>query len=90
MVAGTLPNSRFTVAFLRSGEVLHVRPAPTGERAVRIALLMLATMDALQGGDQLVVMEDQDGRTRQTGAFDFRPPPTDSKGGGYEKASDRA
>jgi hypothetical protein len=76
MVAGTLPNSRFTVAFLRGGEVLHVRPAPTGERAVRIALLMLATMDALQGGDQLVVVEDQD-RTRQTGVFDFRPPPTD-------------
>ncbi len=60
MVTGTLPNSRFTVALLRGGEVLDVRPAPTGERALKIALLMLAGMDALQGGDQLVVTEDRD------------------------------
>jgi hypothetical protein len=71
MVARTLPNSRFTIAFLRGGEVLDVRPAPTGERAVKVALLMLAAMDGLQGGDQLVVREDSGGRTRQTGPFDF-------------------
>jgi hypothetical protein len=74
MVAGTLSNSRF---ILRGDKVLRVRPAPSGKRAVKIALLMLAGMDALQGGGQLVVMEGQDGRTRQTGAFDFRPPPSD-------------
>jgi hypothetical protein len=77
MVARTLPNSRFTIAFLRGGEVLDTRPAPTGERAVKVALLMLAEMDELKGGDQLVVIEDQYGRTRQTGAFDFQPPRTD-------------
>jgi hypothetical protein len=54
MVVDTLPNSRFTIAFLRGGEVLAARPAPTGERAVKIALLMLAGMDALQGGEPRV------------------------------------
>jgi hypothetical protein len=74
---GTLPNSHLTIAFLRGSEVLDVRPAPTGERAVKIALLMLARMDALRSGDRLVVMEDRDGRTRETGELDFPPPPTD-------------
>jgi hypothetical protein len=35
MVPYTLPNSQFSIAFLRGGEVLDVRPAPTGERAVK-------------------------------------------------------
>jgi hypothetical protein len=86
MVARTLPNSRFTIAFLRGGEVLDVRPAPTGERAVKVALLMLAGMDGLQGGDQLIVREDWDGRTRQRGAFDFPDRRQLIRREGYEKA----
>jgi hypothetical protein len=66
LVARTLPNSRFIIAFLRGGEVLD-----SGERAVKVARLMLAGTDGLQGGDQLVVREDRGGRTRQTSAFDF-------------------
>jgi hypothetical protein len=74
----TLPNSRFTIAFLRGGEVLDVRPAQAGERAVKVVLLMLAGMDGLQGGDQLVAREDWDGRTRPAGRVQSsRPPPTD-------------
>jgi hypothetical protein len=57
MVAHTLPNSRFTVSFLRRGEVLDARPAATGERAQKVAILMLAELDGLEGGDQLIVME---------------------------------
>jgi hypothetical protein len=76
MVARTLPNSRFIIAFLRGGQVLDVRPAPTGERAVKVALLMLAGMDGLQGGDQLVVREDRAGPARRAHLI-FRPPPTD-------------
>jgi hypothetical protein len=30
MVARTLPNSRFTIAFLRGSEVFDARPAPGG------------------------------------------------------------
>jgi hypothetical protein len=44
---------------------------------VKVALLMLAETDELKGGDQLVLMEGQYGRTRQTGALDFQPPRTD-------------
>jgi hypothetical protein len=54
------------IAFLPGGEVLD-----TAERAVKVALLMFAGMDGLQGGDQLGVREDRAGRTRQTSAFDF-------------------
>jgi hypothetical protein len=78
MVARTVPNSRFTIAFQRGGEVLDVRPAQAGERAVKVVLLMLAGMDGLQGGDQLVAREDWDGRTRPAGRVQSsRPPPTD-------------
>ncbi len=66
MVTCTLSNSRFTIAFLRGSEVFDARPAPTGERAMKIALLLLALMEAVQSADQLVVMEDRDGRPRRT------------------------
>jgi hypothetical protein len=50
-------NSKFTVSFIRDGEVLDARTAATGERALKIALLMLATLDELQNGDRLTVTE---------------------------------
>ena len=50
-------NSKFTISFIRDGEVLDARTAATGERALKIALLMLATLDDLQGGDRLTVTE---------------------------------
>jgi hypothetical protein len=50
-------NSKFTVSFIRDGDVLDARTAATGERALKIALLMLATLDELQNGDRLTVTE---------------------------------
>ncbi len=50
-------NSKFTISFIRDGEVLDARTAATGERALKIALLMLATLDELQAGDRLTVTE---------------------------------
>ncbi len=50
-------NSKFTISFIRDGEVLDARTAATGERALKITLLMLATLDELQAGDRLTVTE---------------------------------
>ena len=44
MAARTLPNSAIAIW---GGEVLEARSAPTGERAVNVALLMLAEMNEL-------------------------------------------
>jgi len=57
MVGHVNPNSKFTISFIRDGEVLDARTAATGERALKIALLMLATLDELQNGDRLTVAE---------------------------------
>ena len=57
MPARTNPQSRFTVSFLRDGDVLDARTAATGERALKIAILMLAELDDLQDGDRLTVTE---------------------------------
>jgi hypothetical protein len=57
MSARVNPNSKFTISFIRDGDVLDARPAATGERALKIALLMLATLDELQNGDRLTVTE---------------------------------
>jgi hypothetical protein len=43
---------------------------------VKVALLMLAGMDGLQGGDQLLVREDRAGPARRARLI-FRPRPTD-------------
>ena len=51
------PASKFTIAFLRGNEVLDARLAPTGERALKVAILMLAELDDLQNGDRLTVTE---------------------------------
>jgi hypothetical protein len=50
-------NSKFTVSFIRDGDVLDARTAATGERALKAAILMLAELDDLQGGDRLTVQE---------------------------------
>ena len=57
MVVHTLTNSKFTVTIFRDGEVLDARTAATGERALKAAILMLAELDDLQGGDRLTVTE---------------------------------
>jgi hypothetical protein len=57
MVAHTNLNSKFTVTLFRDGEVLDARTAATGERALKAAILMLAELDDLQGGDRLTVTE---------------------------------
>jgi len=50
-------NSKFTISFIRDGVVLDARSAATGERALKAAILMLAELDDLQGGDRLTVTE---------------------------------
>jgi hypothetical protein len=57
MPAHIHPNSRFVVTLWRDGETLDARTAATGERALKIALLMLAVLDELQDGDRLTVSE---------------------------------
>jgi hypothetical protein len=57
MVAHTNLNSKFTVTLFRDGVVLDARSAATGERALKIAVLMLASLDELQDGDRLTVTE---------------------------------
>jgi hypothetical protein len=51
------PHSKFTVSFLRGDEVVDARTAPTGERALKAAIVMLAEQDALEHGDRLTVTE---------------------------------
>jgi len=50
-------NSKFVVTIFRDGEVLDARTAATGERALKAAIMMLAELDDLQGGDRLTVTE---------------------------------
>jgi hypothetical protein len=59
MVARVNANSRFVVAFWRDGEAHDSRTAATGERALKIAILMLAELDDLQDGDRLTVTEGE-------------------------------
>jgi hypothetical protein len=51
------PHSKFTIPFLREGEVLDARTAATGGEAVKVALLLLVQQDELQHGDRLTVTE---------------------------------
>ncbi len=57
MPAHINPNGKFVVTLWRGGEIVDARTAPTGERALKAAILMLAELDALQGGDRLTVTE---------------------------------
>jgi hypothetical protein len=57
MPAHINPNGRFTITLWRGDEVLDATIAESGERALKAAIVMLAELDALQGGDRLVVTE---------------------------------
>ena len=57
MPAHIHPASKFVITVFRDNEVLDARTAPTGERALKAAILMLAELDALQNGDRLTVTE---------------------------------
>jgi hypothetical protein len=58
MPAYTQPNLRgFHIVFERDGRELEAQHAPTGERALRVALVMLAHLEFLQDGDRLIVTE---------------------------------
>jgi hypothetical protein len=46
------------VTFTRAGEEVDHVVAPTGERALKTAIVMLAKLDELQNGDRLVVTEN--------------------------------
>jgi hypothetical protein len=55
MTESTTTNDRVT--FHRDGREHDCRTAPTGERALKIGILMLARLDHLQDGDKLTVSE---------------------------------
>ena len=57
MPARTQTQSRFVVTFWRDGEVHDSRTAATGERALKVGLLLLAQLDELQDGDRMIVTE---------------------------------
>jgi hypothetical protein len=57
MPAHIISNSKFVVTLFRDGEIYDTRSAATGERALKAAILMLAELDDLQGGDRLTVTE---------------------------------
>jgi hypothetical protein len=57
MVARIRSQVGFRVAFERNGRERDSQVAPTGERALKLALLMLAKLDDLRDGDMLLVTE---------------------------------
>jgi hypothetical protein len=57
MVARIRPQAGFRVAFERGGRERDSQVAPTPERALKVALLMLAKLDDLRDGDMLIVTE---------------------------------
>jgi hypothetical protein len=57
MPAHITPHNRFIITFWRNDEIVDARTAPTGERALKAAIMMLAELDELQNGDRLTVTE---------------------------------
>jgi len=53
---------RLIVKFHRGGRNIETEHASSGERALKIALLMLARLDDLQAGDALLCVADIDGK----------------------------
>jgi hypothetical protein len=47
----------FHVVFERDGQELDAEVAPTAERAVKTALMMIVRLEALQDGDRLTCTE---------------------------------
>jgi hypothetical protein len=52
---------RLIVRFHRGGREIESEQASSGQRALKIGLVMLARLDDLQAGDQLTVHQDVDG-----------------------------
>jgi hypothetical protein len=50
--------ARLVVRFHRGGREIESERASTGERALKMGLLMLARLDDLQAGDRLTVEAD--------------------------------
>jgi len=63
MPARIRPQASLTVTFYRDSEELESQAALTGERALKVGLLMLAKLDDLQAGDRLTVRHAADGTT---------------------------
>jgi hypothetical protein len=61
MVARIQKSAGLIVTFSRNGEEIDSRVGSTGERAQRIALLMIARLDDLQAGDKLTVIDESIG-----------------------------
>jgi len=57
MVARIQPQVGIRVRFERNNRRHDEEVAPTGERALKAALLMLARLDDLRDGDKLIVVE---------------------------------
>jgi hypothetical protein len=57
MPARARPLRGVVVSFHRGNEVMDWQAAPTPERALKVALLMLAKLDDLRDGDRLTVEE---------------------------------
>ncbi len=57
MVGRIQPNTGLRVAFERAGRERDSTLAPTGERALKAAITMLAKLDELRDGDMLMVTE---------------------------------
>jgi hypothetical protein len=49
------PSGNLCVTFSREGEVEHLSICPDGEKALKAAMIMLATQDALRAGDEIKV-----------------------------------
>jgi len=57
MVGRIRARAGLRVTFHRDGQEHDSRTAPTGERALKVGILMLARLDDLQDGDKLTVTE---------------------------------
>jgi hypothetical protein len=53
--------ARLRVTFHRGGHEIDSEEAATGERALRVGLIMLARLDDLQAGDMLSCVADVNG-----------------------------
>jgi hypothetical protein len=57
VVARIRSGDRFIVTLWRRDDVLDAATAETGERALKAAIVLLASVDSLEHGDRLTVTE---------------------------------
>lgn len=57
MPAHVQPNGKLLITAWRNQDIIDVRPAPDGARALLVAVAMLIEMGELQGGDRLDITE---------------------------------